>query len=468
MRTDHLPTIDDLPLDAHRVLVRADLNVPLVDDGSGHPTVADDSRVHAVLPTLEELRGRGASIVLVSHLGRPHGPEPGLSLRPVVERLQELTSAPVTLAPGVVGPAVRALAEQLAPGAILVVENVRFEPGETRNDPGLAAGLAELADAYVDDAFATAHRAHASNVGVAELLPSAAGRLLEREVSVLTALILDPDPPLIAVLGGAKVTDKLGVVHRFLQIADVLCIGGAMALAFLAAAGHSIGDSPCTEEDRRNAAELLKAAAAARCRLVLPDDLIVAGFGSPAATPRVTEDLDVADDCSALDIGPRTAARFRELIEQAATVFWNGPLGRFERAGFADGTSIVARAVSATAAHTIVGGGETIQALARFGDPARVTHVSTGGGAMLQMLAGRPLPAVQALRGLPALTDPPAADDTDRHSVVSPMIDVAGPGGRDPAHPRRSAHGFTPQIGRHHVQQDPVRHGRVGGRCPGA
>jgi phosphoglycerate kinase len=400
--SSHLPTIDDLPREAHRVLVRADLNVPLTDDGSGHLTIADDSRLRAALPTLEELRARGSAIVLASHLGRPHGREPRLSLRPVAERLRELTSAPVTLAPGVVGPAVRSLARQLAPGAILLLENVRFEPGETRNDPGLAAGLAELADAYVDDAFATAHRAHASNVGVAELLPSVAGRLLEHEVSVLTALMLDPDPPLIAVLGGMKVTDKLGVVHRFLQIADVLCIGGAMALAFLAAGGHSIGDSPCTEEDRAHAGTLLEAAAAARCRLVLPTDLTVAGPGLPADAPLVTDDLDVGDGRRALDIGPRTAAHFGELIEQAATVFWNGPLGRFELDGFTQGTSVVARAVSATPARTIVGGGETIQALARFGDPGQVTHVSTGGGAMLDMLTGRPLPAVQALRGLPA------------------------------------------------------------------
>src|SRR5579875_1912179 len=240
-----LPTIDDLPVENRRVLVRADLNVPLAGDLDGRPVVADDARLLAALPTIQELRGRGAAVILVSHLGRPHGPDATLSLAPVAARLSALAVTRVTLAPEVVGPAVHALSERLEPGSILMLENVRFEAGETRNDPALADALADLADVYVDDAFATAHRTHASTVGVAERLPAAAGRLLERELSALGGLLEDPRRPLVAVLGGAKVSDKLGVVRRFLQIADVICIGGAMAMPFLAAEGRGIGASPC-------------------------------------------------------------------------------------------------------------------------------------------------------------------------------------------------------------------------------
>lgn len=398
-----LPTLDELAVEGRRVLLRADLNVPLGTDSTGRPVVADDARLRAALPTIEELRSRGASIVLISHLGRPKGHDAALSLRPVADRLAELTRAPVTLAPDVVGPEVEALAEHLGAGEILLLENVRYAAGETKNDSALAAGLADLADVYVDDAFATAHRAHASTVGVAELLPCAAGRLLERELSVLDGLLADPGRPLMAVLGGAKIADKLGVVERFLATADVLCVGGAMSLALLAAQGHRIGDSACTEDDRRHAEMSLRTAAAARCRLDLPDDLVIAHTASPADSRRTIDGVEVPDGWSALDIGPRTAARFAELVAGAATVFWNGPLGRFELPGFEAGTAAVARAVSATEATPVVGGGETVQALTRLGNPDRVTHLSTGGGAMLARLAGEPLPAVEALCGTPVI-----------------------------------------------------------------
>lgn len=390
-----LPTLDDLSVENRRVLVRADLNVPLADDLDGIPRIADETRLLAALPTLEELRGCGAAVVLVSHLGRPRGREAALSLAPVAERLSRLTHARVTLAPDVVGPAVRGLSGRLEPGNVLMLENVRFEPGETRNDPALADALAELADVYVDDAFATAHRAHASTVGVAQRRPAAAGRLLERELSALGGLIEDPPRPLVAVLGGAKVSDKLGVVRRLLELADVVCIGGAMAMPFLAAEGRPTGASLCTAEDVLATARILAATAGARCRLMLPEDLLIAG---PAQEVRTTREPSVPAAWSAVDIGPRTAMRFADEIRGARAAFWNGPLGRFEDQRFATGTAMIARALCSAGATTIVGGGETVQALAAFADPAKITHVSTGGGAMLAMLEGAPLPAVQALR----------------------------------------------------------------------
>src|SRR5579875_1580603 len=395
MPPTELPTIDELAVEGRRVLLRADLNVPLAAGPRGAPCVADDARLLAAVPTIQELRARGAASVLVSHLGRPHGRDPRLSLRPVAERLQALTAARVTLAPGVVGPEVRALSARLQPGDILLLENVRFEPGETQNDPALADALAELADVYVDDAFATAHRAHASTVGVAQRLPAAAGRLRAHELSVLGELTEHPVRPLVAVLGGAKVADKLEVVRRFLQTADVICVGGALAMPLLAATGRRIGDSPATEDDLRAATEIHRAAGEAHCDLVLPEDLVIAGPQGRTATTGVPS---VPSEWAAVDIGPRTALRFAEELARAHTAFWNGPVGRFERVRFAGGTAMVCRALCSAAATTVVGGGETVEALGTFADPTRITHVSTGGGAMLAMLGGAPLPAVEALR----------------------------------------------------------------------
>jgi phosphoglycerate kinase len=395
---DSLATIDDLDVDGRRVLLRADLNVPLESGPSGTVHVSDDARIVAALTTIEELRRRGARIVLVSHLGRPVDHDPKLSMRPVADRVAELTGAPVTLAPAVVGPQVRELTERLATGEILVLENVRYEPGETENDPELVTALAELADVYVNDAFGTAHRAHASTEGIAHRLPSAAGWLMAREVGVLNAIVEQPRRPLVAILGGAKVSDKIGVVERFLQIADVVCIGGAMAFPFLAAQGHPVGASLCAEVDLEPARRALASAARGRCRLELPEDLVLAERIEGDPEPHPLAGVDVPAGWIGLDIGPRTAQRYARAISHSQTVFWNGPMGRFEIEAFAAGTRAIAGALAKASATTVVGGGETVAALRRFGLEGSVTHVSTGGGATLELLEGRLLPGVEALR----------------------------------------------------------------------
>ena len=394
---DSLRTIDELDVEGRRVLLRADFNVPLHRRTPGGPIeVADDMRIRAALETIAELRGRGARLVLVSHLGRPKGPDPALSMRPVADRLAELTGAPVVLAPAVVGPQVRELTERLAPGEMLMLENIRYEPGETHNDPELVAALAELADVYVNDAFGTAHRAHASTEGIAHRLPSAAGRLMEREVRALGEIVEHPERPLVAILGGAKVSDKIGVVERFLELADVLCIGGAMGFPFLAAQGYSVGASLCPEDDIDAARRALTAAARSACRLELPTDLLLAPAGLDGP-PQTLDGVDVPDGWSGLDIGQRTSARYAAEIATAGTVFWNGPMGRFELEPFAAGTRTIAEAVASTPGRTVVGGGETVEAMRTFGLEDRVTHLSTGGGATLEFLEGRDLPGVHAL-----------------------------------------------------------------------
>jgi phosphoglycerate kinase len=392
-----LATLDDLEVENQRVLVRVDLNVPL-EPGPTGPRVADDTRIRAALATIDELRRRGARLVLVSHLGRPAGRDPQLSMRPVAERLAQLTGAPVKLAPAVIGADVRALTEKLGRGEMLMLENVRYEPGEKRNGPEMVSALAELADVYVNDAFGTAHRAHASTEGIAHRLPSCAGRLMESEVRELRSIIEQPERPLVTVLGGAKVSDKIGVVARFLQIADVLCIGGAMSFPFLAAQGHPVGASLCADGDLEPAQRALAIASESPCRLELPQDLLLAERPEADAEPRALDGVDVPDGWIGLDIGPRTAERYAREIAGAKTVFWNGPMGRFELEQFAGGTRAVAEALAAAPATTVVGGGETVAALRRFGLQDRVTHVSTGGGATLELLEGRELPGLQALQ----------------------------------------------------------------------
>jgi phosphoglycerate kinase len=318
-------------------------------------------------------------------------------MRPVAERLAELTGDPVRLAPAVVGAEVRAMTEQLKPGEMLMLENVRYESGEKRNDPDFVSALAELADVYVNDAFGTAHRAHASTEGIAHRLPSAAGRLMESEVRALRSIIEHPRPPLVAILGGAKVSDKIGVVARFLQIADVVCIGGAMSFPFLAAEGHTVGESVCADSDLEPARRALAMAAGSRCRLELPEDLLLADGLDADAEPRGLDGVDVPDGWIGLDIGPRTADRYAREVARAGTTFWNGPMGRFELELFSSGTRTIAEALAASPGTTVVGGGETVAALRRFGLEDRVTHVSTGGGATLELLEGRELPGVQAL-----------------------------------------------------------------------
>jgi phosphoglycerate kinase len=389
-----LKTLDDLgDLAGKRVLVRVDFNVPLAD---GH--VADDTRIKAALPTIHELLDRGASLVLVSHLGRPKDREPELSIRPAADRLAELSGVDVTLAPGVVGDDVTAFARNLSPGQVLVLENVRYEPGETKNDPALAKALAELADVYVNDAFGAAHRAHASTEGVAHLMPEhAAGRLLEREVSVLSKLLQDPDRPLVALLGGAKVSDKIAVIERFLQVADSILIGGAMCFPFLAAEGHSVGRSLCEDDDVELARRELAAVDGARARIVLPVDLVIADRFAAEAESRTLDGVDVPEGWMGLDIGPRTAEAYAAEVAGAGTVFWNGPMGAFELEPFAGGTRAVAEAVAAAPGTTVVGGGDSVAALQRFGLADRVSHLSTGGGAALELIEGKRLPGVEAL-----------------------------------------------------------------------
>jgi phosphoglycerate kinase len=388
-------TLADLgDLNGKRVLVRVDFNVPL-EDGA----VADDTRIRAALPTIDGLRRRGAKQILVSHLGRPKDREPELSMRPAADRLAELTGAEVTLAPGVVGDDVRAFAENLAPGDLLVLENVRYEPGETKNDPELAAALAELADVYVNDAFGAAHRAHASTEGVARLMPQrAAGMLLEREVTTLGKLLEDPDRPMIALLGGAKVSDKIAVIDRFLQVADTILIGGAMCFPFFSAQGHGIGDSLCAAADVELAKRTLESGEQVRAELRLPEDLVIADRLASDAEARELDGVDVPDGMMGLDIGPRTAQTYAAAIAEAGTVFWNGPMGAFELEPFAAGTRAVAQAVADAPGTTVVGGGDSASALVHFGLADRVTHLSTGGGASLELIEGKQLPGVEALK----------------------------------------------------------------------
>jgi phosphoglycerate kinase len=380
-------------LDGRRVLVRVDFNVPL-----DHGAVADDTRIRAALPTIEELRRRGARLVLVSHLGRPKDREPELSLRPVADRLAELTGANVTLAPAVVGDDVRALVDGLAPGNVLLLENVRYEPGETKNDPELAAALAALADVYVNDAFGAAHRAHASTEGVAHLVAErAAGLLLEREVKELSKVLEDPARPLVAVLGGAKVSDKIAVIERFLGLADALLIGGAMCFPFLAAQGHSVGSSLCAAADVELARRALELTQQARAEFHLPVDLVIANRLATDADVRAIDGVDVLAGWMGLDIGRRSADRYAAVIERGGTIFWNGPMGAFELPPFAAGTRVVAEAVANARGTTVVGGGDSVSALRSFGLADKVTHVSTGGGASLELIEGRTLPGVAVL-----------------------------------------------------------------------
>jgi phosphoglycerate kinase len=386
-------TLDDLDVDGRRVLVRVDFNVPLVDGG-----VADDTRIRAALPTLRELRERGAALILVSHLGRPKDREPELSLRPVAERLEELLGVEVKLAPGVVGDGVTQAAHALDPGEVLLLENVRYEPGETKNDPTLAAGLAALAEVYVNDAFGAAHRAHASTEGVAHRVSQAgAGRLLEREVKILSGILEDPARPLVAVVGGAKVTDKIAVIDRFLEVADAILIGGAMCFPFFKAQGHEVGDSLCEAEGVEPARLALEKVAHGACRLELPSDLVLGDRFGADAQRRELDGVDVPAGWMGLDVGAKTAERYAAEISKAGTVFWNGPMGAFELEPFATGTRAVAEAVAAAAGTTVVGGGDSAAALQQFGLADRVTHLSTGGGASLELLEGKRLPGVEAL-----------------------------------------------------------------------
>ena len=374
-------TLDDLDVEGKRVLARVDFNVPLDEQRR----ITDDARIRAALPTLRELREKGARLLLAAHLGRPKGRDEKFSLRPAAGRLAELLGEDVTLAESL---------DDVPDGDVVMLENVRFEPGETKNDRELAQRYAALADAYVDDAFGAAHRAHASTEAVAHLLPSAAGRLLEREVATMTGILRSPQRPLVAVVGGAKVTDKIGVLDAFLQRADRILIGGAMCFPFFKAQGHSVGESLCEEEGLEPARRVLSRGGE---KLRLPSDLVAGREFAADTETRALDRVDVPDGWMGLDIGRRTASGYAEVIGDAGTVFWNGPMGAFELEPFAAGTRTVAEAVAESDGVTVVGGGDSAAALAEFGLADRVTHLSTGGGASLELIEGKPLPGVEAL-----------------------------------------------------------------------
>ncbi len=389
-------TLDDIDVEDKRVLVRVDFNVPL-EDGK----ITDDSRIRAALPTIEALRERRARVILCAHLGRPEGHDPDLSLRPAADRLSEMTGADVTLASAVVGEEVEGLAENLNPGDLLMLENLRYEEGETENDEEFAKALAKLADVYVNDAFGAAHRAHASTEGVVHHVEqSAAGLLLQKEVEALEGMLKEPERPFVAIIGGAKVTDKIGVIDKLLDLSDSILIGGAMCFPFFSTQGHDLGDSMCEEEGVEPAKKALEAAEKeGKADLELPEDLVLGDDFDADAEKKELDGVDVPDGWMGLDIGKATAERYSELIREAKTVFWNGPMGAFELKPFAQGTKAVAEAVAETDATTIVGGGDSVAALYAFDLAEKVDHVSTGGGASLELVEGKSLPGVEALRG---------------------------------------------------------------------
>jgi len=383
-------TVRDVSVAGKRVIVRVDFNVPLAE---GH--VADDTRIRAALPTVQFLLDEGARVILMSHLGRPKGQvKEEMRLGPVGERLSALLGRPMTALRDCVGPEVRAAAERLAEGEVLLLENLRFHPGEEKNDPAFARALASLAEVYVNDAFGTAHRAHASTVGVADYLPAVAGFLVEKEIEFLGQALDSPARPFVTILGGAKISDKIGVVDHLLDKVDRLLVGGGMANTFLKAQGLEMGDSLVEDDALDTARDLL---ARAGDRLLLPVDVVVADeFADDAASMTVAVE-NVPPGWRVLDIGPETVACFREALTGARTVVWNGPMGVFEFPNFARGTAALARALAGLEATTIVGGGDSAAAVRQAGLAEEMTHISTGGGASLDMLEGKTLPGLAAL-----------------------------------------------------------------------
>jgi phosphoglycerate kinase len=386
-------SIEQVELGGRRVFLRADLNAPL-EQGA----VSDDTRLTAVLPTIRHALDRGAAVVLASHLGRPKGgPDPKHSLRPVAERLEGLLERPVPLAPDCVGETVEGLARGLKPGQVLLLENLRFHPEEEANDDVFARRLAALADVYVNDAFAAAHRAHASIAAITRhLQPAAAGLLMRRELEALGRILEAPARPLVAVLGGAKVSDKIALVEHLLARVDTLVIGGGMAFTFLRALGHGVGKSLVEVDRVEMARATLEAARRRGVQIVLPVDAVVAG-GLDSPSGRAVSVRDIGAEQMGLDLGPLSVERFAAVLKNARTIVWNGPMGVFEKPAFATGTVALARAVAESGAFSVIGGGDTVAAVNQAGVAARIGYISTAGGAFLEFLEGRTLPGVEAL-----------------------------------------------------------------------
>jgi phosphoglycerate kinase len=383
-------TLRDLEVQGKRVLVRVDFNVPMQDG-----QITDDRRIRESLPTIQYLLERGAKVILMSHLGRPKGkPDPQYSLRPVAERLSELLGRPVRFLEDCVGEAVEQAVQAMVPGEVVLLENLRFHPEEEANDDGFARALARLGDLYVNDAFGSAHRAHASTEGVAHYLPAVAGFLMEKELRYLGSVLTQPERPFVAILGGAKVHDKIGVIQNLLPKVDRLLIGGGMAFTFLKAQGYEIGRSLLDSDSLEFARRVLQEAGQ---KIVLPVDVVVAPSPEAETQAQVVPVDQIPPDQMGLDIGPQTVARFREIVRLARTIVWNGPLGLFERAAFAEGTRGVLQAVAESGATSILGGGDTAAAAEQLGFADRITHISTGGGAALEFLEGRTLPGVAVL-----------------------------------------------------------------------
>ena len=386
-------TVRDIDLANKRVLVRVDFNVPIKEG-----RVTDDSRIKAALPTIQYLREQNCRVILMSHLGRPKdGPDPAFALDPVAARLAQLLTIPVRKVDELSGPGVEAAVSAMQPGDVILLENSRFDPREKKNDPALTNELARLGDVFVNDAFSAAHRAHVTTAGLASVLPAVAGFSMEKEVDALEGLMAQPKRPFVVILGGAKVTDKIKVIDRFLDLADTLLIGGAMSTTFLKAAGHDVGASKVDDEGLAMAADALRKAADSRCDLILPGDVVVADRFEEGAETRVARSDAIPAEWMAMDIGPATAANYGALIAEAGTVFWNGPMGVFEMAPFAAGTKAVAEAIADCQGVTVAGGGDSVAALNKFGLADRLDHVSMGGGASLELIEGAELPGVATL-----------------------------------------------------------------------
>jgi phosphoglycerate kinase len=384
-------SVTDIDVKGKRVLVRVDYNVPIKED-----KITDDTRIVAAMPTLEYLLEHGAAVILFSHLGRPKGgPDPKYSLKPVAAHLSGLLGKPVAFANDCVGPVAEAASKALKPGEVLVLENTRFHPEEEKNDPELAKKMASLADIYVNDAFGSAHRAHASTEGVAHFLPAVAGFLMEKEIQYLGQAIANPKHPFVAILGGAKISDKIGVIRNLLIKADQVLIGGGMANTFFKAQGFKVGDSLFEEEALETAHQLLQSGTS---RLHLPSDVVIGNRFDAEADKKVMRLGNVPEGWRILDIGPETVASFGKSIAGAGTIVWNGPMGVFEFPRFAEGTFGIAKAVAASQAVSIIGGGDSVAAINQAGLANEITHISTGGGASLEMLEGLELPGLVALQ----------------------------------------------------------------------